>query len=105
MKLKGVEDDVLSYGLFDGDRDASVVILSNKMLVVRKAHDCVICRHTIPSGQRVRAQTEVCRDDQKVMTFYVCVPCCEAIAARHDDAGISLVSRYQLNTTLPQVGT
>jgi len=85
---------VLNYELFAGDRDSNVALLANKMLVTRKPHDCVICREAIPAGTRVRAQSEVNRDDDQVARFYVCRPCCEAIAKRVEDDGAAIEARY-----------
>lgn len=85
---------VLSYDLFSGDRDSDAVILANRMLVTRAEHACVICNETIPHGTRVRAQSEVSREENRVMRFYVCVPCCEAIARIDDDNGDSLTARH-----------
>lgn len=79
------DESILSYGLFDGDRDSDVTEFSNKMVVTRKQHDCVICRESIPVAARVRAQTERDNQDKCVMTFYVCELCCNAIADRHVD--------------------
>jgi hypothetical protein len=91
-----LDADVLHYELFQGDRDSNVVLLANRMLVTRKPHDCVICREMIPGGTRVRAQSEVSRDDNQVARFYVCVPCCEAIAKRFEDNGAAIDGRYAL---------
>ncbi|RWP69512.1 hypothetical protein [Mesorhizobium sp.] len=70
---------ILCYNLFEGDRDSDVTIFSNKMLVSRKQHTCVVCREDIAPKTRVRAQTERDNDDKIVMTFYVCETCCSAI--------------------------
>ncbi|MBZ9856735.1 hypothetical protein LB566_23365 [Mesorhizobium sp. CA13] len=83
---------VLNYELFAGD-ETDTVLLANKMLLTRKPHDCVICAETIPAGTRVRAQSEVNREDNQVGRFYVCVPCCEAIAKRFDDDGHAIDAR------------
>lgn len=85
---------VLNYNLFEGDRDVNIVQLANRMLVTRKPHDCVLCAEAIPAGARVRAQSEVNRDDNQVARFYVCVPCCEAIAKRFEDDGAAIDARY-----------
>lgn len=74
-----IDHQVLSYNLFEGDRDSDVTIFANRMLVTRKTHRCVICQQDIPIGSRVRAQTERDNDDRVVMTFYVCIACCDAI--------------------------
>lgn len=76
-----VDNPVLVYNLFEGDRDSDVTLFSNRMLVTRKPHTCVICQETIPAKTRVRAQTERDNDDRVVMTFYVCPICCDAIRA------------------------
>lgn len=88
------DSSVLSFDLFAGDRDVDVVVLANRMLVTRKSHTCVICAETIPAGMRVRAQSEVNRDDGLVGRFYVCAPCCGAISSRNDDGGAALEARY-----------
>lgn len=84
---------VLSYELFSGDRDSDVIVLANRMLVTRSTHACVICGETIPKGTRVRAQSEVSREEKRVMRFYVCVPCCAAIGQRDDDDGAAIEQR------------
>lgn len=89
-----LDSPVLNYNLFEGDRDVNIVQLANRMLVTRKPHDCVLCADTIPTGDRVRAQSEVNRDDNQVARFYVCVPCCDAIAKRFDDNGAAINDRY-----------
>lgn len=70
---------ILSYELFQGDRDSDVTIFKNRMLTTRKPHDCVNCRQPIPPKSFVRAQTERDNQDKVVMTFYVCELCCDAI--------------------------
>lgn len=89
-----VDSLVLNYNLFEGDRDVNIVRLANRMLVTRKPHDCVLCAETIPAGTRVRAQSEVNRDDNQVARFYVCAPCCDAIAKRFEDNGAAIDARY-----------
>ena len=88
-----LDQSVLSYELFSGDRDSDVIVLANRMLVTRSTHACVICGDTIPKGTRVRAQSEVSRDQNRVRRFYVCTPCCEAIAKRHEDGGLTIECR------------
>lgn len=96
-----IDNPVLSYNLFDADRDSDVVVLANRMLTTRSVHACVICGETIPKGTRVRAQSEVSRDENKVMRFYVCVACCDAIALRFTDGGRAIEERTRLGTGFP----
>lgn len=94
--MESTDRDILSYDLFQGDRDSDVTIFSNRMLVTRKQHRCVNCQQDIPASTRVRAQTERDNDDRVVMTFYVCVLCCAAIANRFVDDGDAIEDRVAI---------
>lgn len=71
------DEEILDYNPW-GDDDSPYRVLSNKMVVTRKPHDCTICFEGIASGTRVRAQSEVL--DGKCMTFRFCTLCCRAMA-------------------------
>ncbi|RUW39157.1 hypothetical protein EN739_24460 [Mesorhizobium sp. M2A.F.Ca.ET.017.03.2.1] len=92
-QLSLLDQDVLNFDLFAGDRDANVRLIENRMVVTRKVHDCVLCGEGIPVKSRVRAQSECDRSDNKVMTFYVCEPCCRAIGLSYTDNGEALEQR------------
>ncbi len=74
------DQDILAYEPFEGDRDSNVVVLSDQMVIVRKAHRCQVCWGFTEPGQRCRRRAEVDKDDSKRMSFYFCSPCCEAMA-------------------------
>ncbi|TGS86705.1 hypothetical protein EN817_17540 [Mesorhizobium sp. M3A.F.Ca.ET.174.01.1.1] len=94
QQLSLLDQDVLNFDLFAGDRE-NVRLIENRMVVTRKPHDCVLCGEGIPVKSRVRAQSE-CRDDNRVMTFYVCEPCCRAIGLSFTDDGKALEARIQM---------
>lgn len=70
---------ILSYDLFQGD-ETDVRELSNRMVVTQKPHSCCVCWGDISIGSRVRALVEANNETKKVMTFYSCPLCCEAMA-------------------------
>lgn len=84
---------VLSYDPWGGD-DTDTQVLSDKMVVVRKDHQCAICFGPIAKGERVRSMTELNREDSVVATFRFCTLCCEAMAA--DDDGNSIYDRHAI---------
>lgn len=90
-----LDADILSYDMFAGD-ETDVTLLSNRMLITRTAHRCVICNELIPVGSRVRATTERNNEERRVMTFYACVPCCAAMARAYEDDGESIEQRSAL---------
>ena len=55
------------------------------MIVTRKPSACAICLKAIAVGARVRAQTQVSREQWKAMTFRFCPAYCEAMAVAADD--------------------
>lgn len=61
-----------------GERDATYVVLANRMVVARKPHECAICFGPIAVGERHRAQREA--DDGQATTFRFCADCCDAMA-------------------------
>ena len=70
----------LTYDPWAGDRDVDIVVFSDRFVVTRKPHQCVICWDEITVGQRVRSRREKDNDQQLTKTFYFCAPCCEAMA-------------------------
>lgn len=92
------EKAILNFDLFQGD-DTPTTVFSNRMLVTRRQHPCVVCWQGIPAGTRVRAQTERDDDDRIVKTFYVCPTCCEAMAIAGTEADIhheQIEARYSM---------
>ena len=87
----------LRFDPFSGDRDSDVRQLRDRFVTTRFAHKCSYCfTETIPPRTRVRALTEVNREDGKVLTFHFCVPCCGAMATHMDDDGEALEQRAAL---------
>jgi len=87
---------VLAFDPWAGDMDSDAQTLRDKITITRTAHDCAICLERIPKACRVRAQTQVSRDEGKTMTFYFCGTCCAAMASGAEDDGESIESRYAL---------
>jgi hypothetical protein len=85
--------DCLAYDPFSGDRDSDITEFSDKFVVTRKPHVCNVCQEEIPSRSRCRAKTERDNDDQVVMTFYFCPPCCDAMALSWTDDGDAIEAR------------
>ena len=88
------EQDCLMHDPFEGD-ETDVSRLKDKFVVTRKPHYCAICLDHIASGARVRAKTERNNEEGKIMTFYFCEPCCEAMAKLvSDDDMDAMDARY-----------
>lgn len=89
---------ILSYNPFQGD-ETDIRLLSDRMVVTRRAHKCNICWEDFPAGSRARARREVNREEHKTMTFYFCPLCCEAMAkamSDDDDAGRAIEERTSM---------
>jgi hypothetical protein len=89
------DPDVLSYNPWGFD-ESPYRVLRNVMATTRKPHDCAMCFEFIPSGTRVRAQSEVM--EGKAATFHFCPLCCVAMARlRSDDPdGLEIERRMSL---------
>ncbi len=85
---------------FEGDRDQDVLVRSDKIILPRKDHNCLICDGTARKATWCRARSEVDRDLGMAMTFYFCTSCCEAQAASWTDQGMSLTERYSIGCRL-----
>lgn len=79
------EAAVLAYDPWAGDRDSDARTLRDSMVTTRKPSTCAICLEDIPSGSRVRAQTQQSTEMGKVMTFKFCPTCCQAMSVAADD--------------------
>lgn len=86
------ERECLAYYPFQGD-ETDVRLLADRFVTTRKPHTCNTCWDPIPAGARVRALTEVNREERKTMTFYFCVPCCDAMAISSTDSGDAIEER------------
>ena len=87
----------LRFDPFSGDRDSDVRQLRDRFVTTRFKHKCSYCfTEIIAPRTRVRALTEVNREDGKVMTFHFCVPCCLAMATHLADDGDALEERAAL---------
>lgn len=71
-------------------------LLSDRFVMVRKGHMCIVCRGRIRRGQRVRARREIDLDDRRIGTFYFCPSCCRAQARADRDEGNSIAYRSTL---------
>lgn len=71
-------------------------VLTNRLVVTRKPHDCAICFEVIPAKTRARAQSEIF--EGKAKTFHFCQTCCDAMAINREDDGLWLESRYELGS-------
>lgn len=90
------EGACLRFDPFSGD-DTETLLLRDRFVTTRFKHECSYCHFDIvPPGARVRALTEVNREDGKVMTFWFCVRCCLAMATHLSDDGRGLEQRAAL---------
>lgn len=80
------EELCLAFDPFSGD-ETDVLVQSDRFVVTRRKHKCQHCGEKIKLGSRVRALSELNREDRKRMTFYFCEPCCETMvsALKGDD--------------------
>lgn len=70
---------ILMFDPFDGDfGDQGDKVLSDKMVVGRKAHACSHCDGPIIVGERHRSRSE--RVDGDLMAHRWCATCCELMA-------------------------
>lgn len=89
---KREEAACLSFDPFAGD-ETDVRLVSDKFVTVRKPHKCQHCGDGIAIGQRVRACSEINREDNTRCTFYFCSLCCEAMAKSWEDDGDAFEER------------
>jgi hypothetical protein len=73
---------ILGYQVWGYD-DTDYRVLRNAMVVTKHSHECAICFDVIPSGSRVRTQTETY--DHECKTFRFCPICCAAMVADRAD--------------------
>jgi hypothetical protein len=99
MATVATDRSVLAYDPWAGDRDSDARTLRDKMVITRRPAQCVICWDDIPVGARVRAQTQVSRDEGRTMTFRFCPACCVAMASSWDDNGEDIEQRTQIGIT------
>jgi hypothetical protein len=86
----------LRFDPFSGD-DTDALTLRDRFVTTRFEHKCSYCfTEIIPPRTRVRALTEVNREDDKVMSFYFCLLCCLAMATHLVDDGKALEERAGL---------
>ena len=86
------EHEALAYDPFRDD-ETDVTGLADRFVTTRRTHPCSLCQQDFPAGSRARAKTERNNEERKVMTFYFCPPCCEAMAASWTDYGRALIER------------
>lgn len=97
-----LERHALRYHMF-GDERSQTRDLSDKIVETRKPHICVICQETFPAGSRARALRQIDLEspgDRRVMTFYACPTCVEAMAQafddEHPDHGAAITARCEI---------
>ena len=80
------EMDTLAFYPWDGGKgDDDAITLRDKFIVARTHAICALCFGAIRVGERVRAQTQVSREQRAVMTFRFCARCCDAMSVAHTD--------------------
>lgn len=77
------EKRALEVDPYEGDRDESPVILSNKIVTVRKERPCDYCKHTIHQVERARVMSYVYDDQMFRQTF--CPTCLNLMVLAEDD--------------------
>lgn len=72
------DEHILEFDPFEGDfSEQGDTVLSNKMVVAAKEHECCHCKNTIAKGERHRCQTGKYGD---FMTHRWCADCCALMA-------------------------
>lgn len=72
------DESILAFDPFEGDfGEQGDTVLSNKMVVAAKEHECCHCKNTIAKGERHRCQTGKYGD---FMTHRWCAICCDLMA-------------------------
>lgn len=89
------DQSVLAYDPFAGD-ETRITVLSDTIVVTRTAHLCNVCQGQTVPGTRCRRRTEINHDDRKLMSFYFCTPCCDAMAASWEDEGRAIEERTRI---------
>lgn len=74
---------ILMFDPFDGDFGGQWdKVLSDKMVVARKAHVCAHCDGPVSVGERHRSRSE--RVDGDLMSWRWCAACCDLMARISD---------------------
>ena len=85
----------LIYPLFQSDfGEPGDRVLSDRIVVARKAGACVECLQPIEPGQHARRHVAVYGGD--VRTYRYCEPCCAAMALSWEDDGQALEARWAM---------
>lgn len=100
MKVK--YEETLDFDLFEGDFGCpSDKQLTNKIVKVRKEHECHICSNNTPIGSYARYDVWIF--DGEFMKYYVCQDCLDAIIQYEneeydeEDELTPIDKRYRLN--------
>lgn len=83
MRKINNEAEALKVDPYECDRDESPVILSNKIVTVKKERPCDYCKCTIPQGERARVMSYLYDDQMHRQTF--CADCLNLMVASEDD--------------------
>lgn len=102
-KMKEKYNDSLDFNLFEGDfGDSSDTQLTNKIVKVRKEHECHICSNKTQVGSYARYDVWIF--DGEFMKYYVCQDCLDAIVQYEneeyddEDKYDPIEKRYMLNS-------
>lgn len=78
--------DCLRYEPWDGGKgDDPFRVFSDRLVITRKRHECIVCLGFIKKGSLIRARTELQLGARGVVrTFYFCITCCDAMSAAVD---------------------
>ena len=74
--MKYSEEMYLGSNIFDGDMDGSESNFSEKVVKIRKSHNCCVCQKEIPKGTKMVMQSAIVQDIGWC-SCYICLPCIE----------------------------
>ena len=74
--MKYPEEMYLGSNIFDGDMDGSESNFTEKIVKIRKSHNCCVCEKGIPTGTKMVMQRAIVQDIGWC-SCYICLPCIE----------------------------
>lgn len=74
--MKYSEEMYIDSQIFYGDMDGSENNFSEKMVKIRKTHDCCVCEKEIHKGTKMIMQSAIVQDIGWC-SCYICLPCIE----------------------------
>ena len=97
--MKDKYEETLDFDLFEGDFGSSDdKEIDNKIVKVRKEHECHICSMNTPTGSYARYDVWIF--DGEFMKYYVCQDCLDAIIQYENeeyDEDVGLTDEAQLH--------